>query len=121
MPQYFEMACPSCGKGLKIRTEYSGRRLACKHCDNTFIARDPADASEPHISPWPDLASQENLPKIDGSRSDEHPAERQKDQEIARLRAELETRTRERDSAVRELADSKDGAVPLQATVQELK
>jgi chromosome segregation ATPase len=34
--QYFEMPCPHCRRGLRIRTTYVGRRLLCKYCKHDF-------------------------------------------------------------------------------------
>ena len=35
---YFVQECPTCGRRLQIRVEYLGRRVACQHCQGTFIA-----------------------------------------------------------------------------------
>ncbi len=42
----FIQECPTCGRRLRIRVEYLGRKVACSHCGGNLIARDPA-ASEP--------------------------------------------------------------------------
>jgi hypothetical protein len=39
---YFVQECPTCGRRLQIRVEYLGRRVACQHCQGTFIAADPS-------------------------------------------------------------------------------
>ena len=46
MIAYLEMSCPHCGRSLKIRTAYAGRRVCCRHCDHTFVVR-PSSASIP--------------------------------------------------------------------------
>jgi DNA-directed RNA polymerase subunit RPC12/RpoP len=38
----FIQECPTCGRRLRIRVEYLGRKLACSHCRGKLIARDPA-------------------------------------------------------------------------------
>jgi hypothetical protein len=38
---YFVQECPTCGRRLQIRVEYLGRKVACQHCQGTFVAADP--------------------------------------------------------------------------------
>ena len=35
---YFVQECPTCGRRLQIRVEYLGKRVACQHCQGTFVA-----------------------------------------------------------------------------------
>ena len=35
---YFAQECPTCGRQLRIRVEYLGKRVACQHCQGTFVA-----------------------------------------------------------------------------------
>ena len=37
---YFVQGCPTCGRRLQIRVEYLGKRVACQHCQGTFVAAD---------------------------------------------------------------------------------
>ena len=37
---YFVQECPTCGRRLQIRVEYLGKRVACQHCQGTFVAAD---------------------------------------------------------------------------------
>jgi hypothetical protein len=39
---YFVQECPTCGRRLQIRVEYLGKRVACQHCQGTFVAAEPA-------------------------------------------------------------------------------
>lgn len=39
---YFVQECPTCGRGLEVRVEYLGKRVACQHCGGRFTAKDPA-------------------------------------------------------------------------------
>jgi hypothetical protein len=43
---YFVQECPTCGRNLRIRVEYLGRRVVCQHCHRALVARDP-EASGP--------------------------------------------------------------------------
>ena len=43
---YFNQQCPICGRGLKVRVAYLGRKVVCQHCDGTFQASDP-ESGEP--------------------------------------------------------------------------
>ena len=35
---YFVRQCPTCGRRLQIRVEYLGKKVACEHCQGTFVA-----------------------------------------------------------------------------------
>ncbi|HEY1065553.1 MAG TPA: hypothetical protein VGE52_05575 [Pirellulales bacterium] len=39
---YFVQECPTCGRGLEVRVEYLGKRVACQHCGGRFTAKDPS-------------------------------------------------------------------------------
>jgi hypothetical protein len=41
-PTYFVQECPTCGRRLRIRVEYLGKRVVCQHCRARLVARDPA-------------------------------------------------------------------------------
>lgn len=40
---YFVQECPTCGRGLEVKVEYLGKKVACQHCRGTFVARDPSN------------------------------------------------------------------------------
>jgi len=44
---YFNQDCPTCGRGLRIRVEYQGKRVACQHCHAQFEACDPESPAYP--------------------------------------------------------------------------
>jgi hypothetical protein len=39
---YFVQECPTCGRNLRIRVEYLGKRVVCQHCHGSLIGRDQA-------------------------------------------------------------------------------
>ena len=39
---YFVQPCPVCGRPLRVRVVYLGRRVTCQHCLGRFKASDPA-------------------------------------------------------------------------------
>jgi hypothetical protein len=41
---YFVQECPTCGRRLQVRVEYLGKRVACQHCQGTFLAADALGA-----------------------------------------------------------------------------
>ncbi|MBV8269417.1 MAG: hypothetical protein JO252_24095 [Planctomycetaceae bacterium] len=59
-PYHLRMPCPHCGRELRIRNEYLGLNIGCKHCHHTFRARQedlldplpraapPVPAADPH-------------------------------------------------------------------------
>lgn len=40
-----EIACPNCGKSLKVPPAAVGKRVRCKHCEHAFVVRPPAGAA----------------------------------------------------------------------------
>ncbi len=40
---YFARECPTCGRQLRIRIEYLGKRVVCQHCQGQFDAVDPSN------------------------------------------------------------------------------
>ena len=40
------VTCPQCQRLLRVRTEYAGKRIACKHCSHAFVAGVPAEAGQ---------------------------------------------------------------------------
>jgi hypothetical protein len=43
MVQYIEGHCPNCGRPIRIRTQYFGKKLVCKTCDFRFRPAPPED------------------------------------------------------------------------------
>ena len=41
---YFVQECPTCGRRLQIRVEYLGKRVACQHCQGTFVAAEASNS-----------------------------------------------------------------------------
>ncbi len=39
---FFVQECPTCGRRLRIRVEYLGKRVVCQHCRGQLLACDPA-------------------------------------------------------------------------------
>lgn len=37
---HFFQECPTCGRHLRMKAEYLGRRMSCLHCEGEFIATD---------------------------------------------------------------------------------
>lgn len=37
---YFFQDCPTCGRHVRIKAEYLGRRMSCLHCEGEFTAMD---------------------------------------------------------------------------------
>ena len=52
---YFAQDCPVCGRGLRIRVEYQGRAVKCRHCQGEFEACDPASGRAPSDNSGPAL------------------------------------------------------------------
>ncbi len=101
MPQYIDMPCPRCNRGLRIRTNYVGLRLQCKYCEHKFQV--PADANVVSATPpaSPD-ATQAAEKEALGERLTALEAE------LAKVRNELTAVTAERESSVRYLQQARD-------------
>lgn len=37
---HFFQECPTCGRHVRIKAEYLGRRMSCLHCEGEFTAAD---------------------------------------------------------------------------------
>ena len=37
---HFFQECPTCGRHVRIKAEYLGRRMSCLHCQGEFTASD---------------------------------------------------------------------------------
>jgi len=37
---HFFQECPTCGRHVRIKAEYLGRRMSCLHCEGEFVATD---------------------------------------------------------------------------------
>jgi len=48
---FFVQQCPTCGRRLRVCVEYLGKRIQCRHCRGTLVARDPEDDSSWGDSP----------------------------------------------------------------------
>ena len=44
---YFDQDCPTCGRRLRVRVEYLGKRVKCQHCRAGFEAWDQGDGTVP--------------------------------------------------------------------------
>ncbi|MFN0020323.1 MAG: hypothetical protein ACKVP0_18850 [Pirellulaceae bacterium] len=50
---YFFQDCPTCGRHVRIKAEYLGKRMSCLHCEGEFTAADREsrfDAAETRAS-----------------------------------------------------------------------
>ena len=45
---YFYEECPTCGRALRVKVTYLGKKVACGHCQGEFIAH---DRGNPRVSP----------------------------------------------------------------------
>src|SRR5262249_21174217 len=47
MSTHFETICPNCQRPLRVRLEYVGKRVACRHCNQAFKIPPPGEAAQP--------------------------------------------------------------------------
>ena len=68
---HFDQECPTCGRSLRIRRDYLGRRVICQHCQGQFEACDPNSAAYPPSDSGLALLKRANelLDKVDSSKS----------------------------------------------------
>ena len=45
-PSYFLQECSTCGRSLRIRVEYLGKRVVCQHCKTHFRAAEAVGRGE---------------------------------------------------------------------------
>ena len=46
-PVYFMQECPTCGRNLRIRVVYLGKKVVCQHCKSKFRAYDASNGDGP--------------------------------------------------------------------------
>lgn len=46
MNTYYTQECPTCGRNLRVRVEYLGKKVACQHCGGKFAAHEPGSAED---------------------------------------------------------------------------
>src|SRR5689334_19377412 len=94
MGRHILIACPRCGRsGLRIRPEYLGRSVQCKHCAHVFRT---AEGGGPPRNPRDDpgegvegrLAAE--VARLEGEREADRERLRESREEAERLRAGLE-------------------------------
>ena len=97
MSRHIRIACPNCQRSdLRIRPEYLGRRVTCKHCHHEF----PAGAAEdPGTRPRPAGHSPPEQAAIDVAEP------RATALEVERMRAELGTQTGQYTATLQRLRD----------------
>ena len=47
MVEFYRLSCPNCAQSLRIRDEYAGLKVACKHCGAAFVFDPKAVGVEP--------------------------------------------------------------------------
>lgn len=57
---YFFQDCPTCGRHVRIKAEYLGRRVSCLHCAGQFVAADRDSRFDAIESPASDM-----LPRLE--------------------------------------------------------
>jgi hypothetical protein len=62
MEDIFTVSCPECDKRLKVRVELAGKRIRCRDCGNTFVAKAPAAAPKA-AQPRPAAAPKPTAPR----------------------------------------------------------
>src|SRR5437773_1867534 len=45
--QYYAVPCPHCQHELRVRAEYAGKRITCRHCTQSFVAPEAPAAESP--------------------------------------------------------------------------
>lgn len=53
MATTFVIACPDCGKQVKVSEEHAGKRIKCKECGTLYPVRDPAAGASKAKGPPP--------------------------------------------------------------------
>ncbi|MEJ7639646.1 MAG: hypothetical protein WKF75_17150 [Singulisphaera sp.] len=99
MSRHIRIECPNCRRtDLRIRPEYLGRRVTCKHCGFEFPARAADDSGTPPTSAGHPPAEQAAIDEAE-------PRATAPGGEVERIRAELATRTGEYTATLRRLQD----------------
>ena len=46
---YYIQKCPICGRSLRIKTKYIGKKLMCRHCQGAFTAQDSSSVLDDDV------------------------------------------------------------------------
>jgi len=65
-PIFFVQQCPTCGRRLRVCVEYLGKKIQCRHCRGTLVARDPEDDLSWEDAPSPLTGRVEELLVVSG-------------------------------------------------------
>ena len=88
MADKLDIACPSCGKGMKVPAEVVGKVIRCKACSHTFAVPDPARPAPARAKPVPAKAKPVTPPADDKDApikfQDDRPAASAEPQRVAR-------------------------------------
>ena len=138
MKTYFKLPCPNCQQVVSVRTEYFGKRVACKHCKHIYTPQ-PEHVTAAPLAPPPTAAvlppagdearSRLAMAEAELQQARDHAAARTKDaddarEEAGRLAEQLQTLRREADATQQELAGHRAGAersVKLEAELNEIR
>src|SRR5262249_44117181 len=134
--QYTEIACPSCQRTLRVRTEYLGHRISCKSCNHLFRAEAPTeekrgegDAGEPSTilkSQIPNVKSEIPQPNVGSSNlgfgiSDFRQGLTALEEHLQQLRNELAVRTKSHATAEQKLQEAHVDLVTHQEQARDLQ
>lgn len=104
MTTHFRIPCPGCGQPLKVRTQYLGQDVTCKHCERTFTAQAPPGEGPPATP-----GIREGLPLEDdgaaAARAGDRLRAEERERELADARTALSELRRQLDQA-REQAEA---------------
>ncbi|HEV3119441.1 MAG TPA: hypothetical protein VGY58_20460, partial [Gemmataceae bacterium] len=110
MVQYIESACPSCHRPVRIRTEYLGKRIACKYCNHTFVPEAgtlPPPPVAMQAPPGPDPATRQRIATLE--------------EELKQARDELAIQANEHRTVTLKLQEAQGELAHLREAAQNLQ
>src|SRR5262249_36727141 len=119
---YIDLSCPNCQRPLRVRTEYAGQRIACKHCSHAFVAGVPAEAGP--VAPAPAAAPQPERsvgPPQPDPAADARQRPAQQEAEPQRAVRELAARTAGLTAATEEAQRAREDTARLEQQLRALQ
>jgi chromosome segregation ATPase len=120
---HIDLSCPNCQRLLRVRTEYDGKRIACKYCTHAFVAAVTADAGQvaPAPAAAPQAAPSGGPPRPDPDAEAARQRFAQQEAELQRAVNELAARTAELTGATEEAQRAREDTARLEQQLLALQ
>src|SRR5262249_28943263 len=115
--KYIDNPCPKCGRNLRVRTTYIGRKIACNHCNHGFLVKADTAPERGALPPDKPAGTMTREPELEQLREQV----RALDEESRKLRTELAARSLEQETDRQRLRSAQEEIVRFGVQVHDLQ